>query len=136
MSMELQGFGDLKNDLTNMAAEMEFGSGVNRALQAGAKPIEEQMLRNASSNPKIITDALHSSIHTGSVKKRRMGGKGVTIGVHRKEKGAFYATPVEYGHGGPAPAPAHPFVRPAFDVKAPEAFEEMKRVLRDEISNK
>jgi len=132
--MELQGFGDLKNDLTNMAAEMEFGSGVNRALQAGAKPIEEQMLRNASSNPKIITDALHSSIHTGSVKKRRMGGKGVTIGVHRKEKGAFYATPVEYGHGGPAPAPAHPFVRPAFDTKAEEAYDAIKQVLRDELS--
>ena len=132
--MELQGFGDLKNDLTNMAAEMEFGSGVNRALQAGAKPIEEQMLRNASSNPKIITDALHSSIHTGSVKKRRMGGKGVTIGVHRKEKGAFYATPVEYGHGGPAPAPAHPFVRPAFDAKVEEAYGIMKDILRDELS--
>ena len=134
MSMELQGFGDLKNDLTNMAAEMEFGSGVNRALQAGAKPIEEQMLRNASSNPKIITDALHSSIHTGSVKKRRMGGKAITIGVHRKEKGAFYATPVEYGHGGPAPAPAHPFVRPAFDTKAEEAYDAIKQVLRDELS--
>lgn len=132
--MELQGFGDLKNDLTNMAAEMEFGSGVNRALQAGAKPIEEQMLRNASSNPKIITDALHSSIHTGSVKKRRMGGKGVTIGVHRKEKGAFYATPVEYGHGGPAPAPAHPFVRPAFDTRVEEAYDAIKQVLRDELS--
>ena len=134
MSMELQGFGDLKNDLTNMAAEMEFGSGVNRALQSGAKPIEEQMLRNASSNPKIITDALHSSIHTGSVKKRRMGGKGVTIGVHRKEKGAFYATPVEYGHGGPAPAPAHPFVRPAFDTRVEEAYDAIKQVLRDELS--
>ena len=134
MSMELQGFGDLKNDLTNMAAEMEFGSGVNRALQAGAKPIVEQMLRNASSNPKIITDALHSSIHTGSVKKRRMGGKGVTIGVHRKEKGAFYATPVEYGHGGPAPAPAHPFVRPAFDTRVEEAYDAIKQVLRDELS--
>jgi len=132
--MELQGFGDLQNDLTNMAAEMEFGSGVNRALQAGAKPIEEQMLRNASSNPKIITDALHSSIHTGSVKKRRMGGKAITIGVHRKEKGAFYATPVEYGHGGPAPAPAHPFVRPAFDTKAEEAYDAIKQVLRDELS--
>ena len=132
--MELQGFGDLKNDLTNMAAELEFGSGVNRALQAGAKPIEEQMLRNASSNPKIITDALHSSIHTGSVKKRRMGGKGVTIGVHRKEKGAFYATPVEYGHGGPAPAPAHPFVRPAFDTRVEEAYDAIKQVLRDELS--
>ena len=134
MSMELQGFGDLKNDLTNMAAEMEFGSGVNRALQAGAKPIEEQMLRNASSNPKIITDALHSSIHTGSVKKRRMGGKAITIGVHRKEKGAFYATPVEYGHGGPAPAPAHPFVRPAFDTRVEEAYDAIKQVLRDELS--
>ena len=134
MSMKLQGFGDLKNDLTNMAAEMEFGSGVNRALQAGAKPIEEQMLRNASSNPKIITDALHSSIHTGSVKKRRMGGKGVTIGVHRKEKGAYYATPVEYGHGGPAPAPAHPFVRPAFDTRVEEAYDAIKQVLRDELS--
>ena len=132
--MELQGFGDLQNDLTNMAAEMEFGSGVNRALQAGAKPIEEQMLRNASSNPKIITDALHSSIHTGSVKKRRMGGKGVTVGVHRKEKGAFYATPVEYGHGGPAPAPAHPFVRPAFDTRVEEAYDAIKQVLRDELS--
>ena len=134
MPLETQGFGDLQNDLTNMAAEMEFGPGVNRALQAGAKPIEEQMLRNASSNPKIITDALHSSIHTGSVKKRRMGGKGVTIGVHRKEKGAFYATPVEYGHGGPAPAPAHPFVRPAFDTKAEEAYDAIKQVLRDELS--
>jgi len=134
MPLETQGFGDLQNDLTNMAAEMEFGSGVNRALQAGAKPIEEQMLRNASSNPKIITDALHSSIHTGSVKKRRMGGKGVTIGVHRKEKGAFYATPVEYGHGGPAPAPAHPFVRPAFDTRVEEAYDAIKQVLRDELS--
>ena len=134
MSMDLQGFGDLQNDLTNMAAEMEFGPGVNRALQAGAKPIEEQMLRNASSNPKIITDALHSSIHTGSVKKRRMGGKAITIGVHRKEKGAFYATPVEYGHGGPAPAPAHPFVRPAFDTRVEEAYDAIKQVLRDELS--
>ncbi len=41
-----------------------------------------------------------------------------------------------YGHGGPAPAPAHPFVRPAFDTKADEAFSEIKRVLRDELKNR
>ena len=52
--------------------------------------------------------------------------------ILEKEQGAAYLL---YGHGGPAPAPAHPFVRPAFDVKASDAFEEMKRVLRDEISN-
>ena len=93
MPLETQGFGDLENDLTNMAAALEFGSGVDRALLAGAKPIEEQMLHNASTDPKIITGALHDSIHTGKVKKRRLGGKAVTIGVHHAEKGAYYANP-------------------------------------------
>ncbi len=133
MALTLQGFDDLTNDLQNMAAKIEFGSGVDRALKEGAKPIEEQMLHNASTDPKIITDTLHSSIHTGRVKKRREGGKAITIGVHHKETGAYYANPVEYGHGGPAPAPAHPFVRPAFDTKAQEAYSNIKSVLRDEI---
>ena len=136
MAIELRGFDDLKDDLINMAAALDQGPGVNRALQAGAVPIEEQMLHNASTDPKIISGDLHGSIHTGSIKKSRGGGKRITIGVHHKERGAYYANAVEHGHGGPAPAPAHPFVRPAFDVKASEAFEEMKRVLRDEISNK
>ena len=135
MTIELRGFNDLQDDLINMAAALDQGPGVTRALQAGAVPIEEQMLLNASTDPKIISGDLHSSIHTGSVKKRQGGGKRITIGVHHMEKGAFYANPVEFGHGGPAPAPAHPFVRPAFDVKAPVAFEEMKHVLRDEITN-
>ena len=136
MAIELQGFDDLKNDLTNMAYALDQGPGVNRALKAGAVPIEQQMLHNASTDPKIITDALHSSIHTGNVKKRRGSGKMITIGVHHSEEGAYYANPVEFGHGGPAPAPAHPFVRPAFDTRADEAYEEMKRVLRDELKNK
>ena len=133
MPMKLQGFDDLENDLTNMAAEIEFGPGVNRALKAGAIPIEEQMLHNASTDPKIITGDLHDSIKTGKVKKRREGGKAITIGVHYNEKGAFYSNPVEFGHGGPAPAPAHPFVRPAFDTRADGAYEIMKGVLREEI---
>lgn len=133
MPMELQGADDLRDDLTNMAANLEFGTGVNRALEAGAEPIEQQMLANASSDPKIITGALHDSIHTGKVKKRRMGGKAITIGVHHAEKGAYYASPVEHGHGGPAPAPAHPFVRPAFDTRADEAYSIMKKILHDEL---
>ena len=36
--------------------------------------------------------------YTGSVKKRRGGGKQITIGVHHKEHGAYYANPVEFGH--------------------------------------
>ena len=75
MPMELQGFDNLKDDLTNMASNLEFGAGVNRALQEGAKPIEEQMLHNAASDPQIITGALHDSIRTHSARKSRSGGK-------------------------------------------------------------
>ena len=133
MPLETQGFGDLENDLTNMAAALEFGSGVDRALQAGAKPIEEQMLHNASTDPKIITGVLNRSIQTGKVRKRRYSGRSITIGVHRKEEGAYYAPPVEYGHGGPAPAPAHPFIRPAYDTRSDEAYEIIRDGLRDAI---
>ena len=62
-------------------------------------------------------------------------GQTITIGVHHSEADAFYANPVEYGHGGPAPAPAHPFVRPAFDVRQDEAYSIIRDGLRDAIDN-
>ena len=64
MAIELRGFDDLQNDMVNMAYQLDQGPGVNRALKAGAVPIEQQMLHNASTDPKIITDTLHSSIHS------------------------------------------------------------------------
>lgn len=136
MAVELQGFDELITDLAGMAANLDNGPAVDRALQAGAAPVEQQMLSNASSDPKIITGALHDSIHTSKVKGRNGGGKHVTIGVHVKEKSAYYSNPVEFGHGGPGPAPPHPFVRPAFDAKAEEAYGEIRRVLEDEISRR
>ena len=134
MATGLRGFDDLQDDLLNMAAALENGTGVNRALKAGAVPIEQQMLHNASTDPKIITGELHGSIRTGNV-KGGMRGKRITVGVHHKDNAAYFSNPLEFGHGGPAPAPAHPFVRPAFDVKSDEAYEEIKRVLRDELNN-
>lgn len=132
---ELQGFDDLQNDLTNMGAALKQGAGINRVLEAGAVPIEEEMKRNAATDPKIISGDLHGAIHTGPVKRRRGGGKKITIGIHRKDwnNDEYYPAYVEYGHGGPAPAPAHPFARPAFDVKQDAAYEEMKRILREEL---
>ena len=134
MGFDVKGLGALANDLAALAGAVgEDGPVINKALEAGAAPIEQQMLANASSDPKIITGDLHDSIKTHGIKKRREGGRRITIGVKHSEKGAYYANPVEYGHGGPAPAPAHPFVRPAFDTRYPDACEEMKRVLRDAL---
>lgn len=135
MELELSGFDDLQNDMTNMANALEHKASANRALAAGAVPIEEQMKRNASSDPKIISNALHGAIGTGSVKRGRNGNKRITIGVHRKDwsQEEYYPAYVEFGHGGPAPAPAHPFARPAFDTRIEDAYQEMKRILLEEL---
>ena len=137
MPLDTQRFDRLASDIAGMASRMDAdGAGapaVRRILEAAAQPIHQQMKANASKDPKIITGVLNRSIRIGPVKKRRKSGKSITIGVHRKEEGAYYATPVEYGHGGPAPAPAHPFVRPAYDTRADEAYEIIRDGLRDAI---
>ena len=137
MPLDTQGFDGLASDIAGMASRMDAdGAGApvaRRILEEAAQPIHRQMKANASKDPKIITGVLNRSIRIGPVKKRRKSGKSITIGVHRKEEGAYYATPVEYGHGGPAPAPAHPFIRPAYDTRADEAYEIIRDGLRDAI---
>ena len=137
MPLESEGFDGLMTDIAGMARRMDTdGAGApvaKRILEAAAQPIHHQMKANASKDPKIITGVLNRSIRIGPVRKRRRSGKSITIGVHRKEEGAFYAPPVEYGHGGPAPAPAHPFIRPAYDTRADEAYEIIREGLRDAI---
>ena len=129
MPLDTQDFDGLASDIAGMASRMDAdGAGApvaRRILEAAAQPIHQQMKANASKDPKII--------RIGPVKKRRRSGKSITIGVHRKEEGAYYATPVEYGHGGPAPAPAHPFIRPAYDTRADEAYGIIRDGLRDAI---
>ena len=137
MSLDTDGFDNLMTDIAGMASRMDAdGAGApvaRRILEAAAQPIHQQMKANASRDPQIITGVLNRSIRIGPVKKRRQSGKSITIGVHRKEEGAYYATPVEYGHGGPAPAPAHPFIRPAYDTRADEAYGIIRDGLRDAI---
>ena len=137
MPLDTQGFDGLASDIAGMASRMDAdGAGApvaRRILEAAAQPIHQQLKANAAKDPKIITGVLNRSIRIGPVKKRRKSGKSITIGVHRKEEGAYYATPVEYGHGGPAPAPAHPFIRPAYDTRADEAYGIIRDGLRDAI---
>ncbi len=134
MSMKLDGVDQLMDDFAAMAARLdEDGPTCNGILEAAAVPIHQQMKTNASSNPKIITGAIYRSIKIGRAKKRKTG-RSITIGVHHSEEGAFYANPLEFGHGGPAPAPAHPFVRPAYDTKADESYDIIRAGLRDAVS--
>lgn len=136
MGMKLNGVNDLKSDLATMAGALgEDGTTTAKILMGAAQPILEQMIQNASTDPHPRSGHLRDSlkIRAGS---RKRGTARVTVGVHSGEAGARYANPVEHGHGGPHPAPPHPFVRPAFDAKAEEAYEELKKLLNDALDKR
>ena len=137
MPLHLQGSDELKNDLQKMATDLNQENVVGVALRSGARIIEDRMKQNASTDPKIRSGNLHSSIRVGNIRNGRKGnGKRITIGVHKRSSKAYYSNFVEFGHGGPAPAPAHPYVRPAFDMAHDEAYEVMKNVLKGTIKRR
>ena len=111
---------------------------VDGALKAGAKPIKEEMVRIA---PVGATGNLQRGIKIGGVRTSK-NGRTVTVGVHRRDidlsdkNGEYYPAFVEYGHGGPRPAPPHPFIRPAFDLKKDEAWSIVKQAVIDQMNQK
>lgn len=133
MKLTLGDFGELQSDLQKMAILLEAngeGKAVDNALVKAAVPIREDMLRRTTIDPKMITHNLHNSITTG--KPGSAGGvRRIKTGVFKDKmvSAAPHAHLVEFGHGGPAPAPPHPYVRPAFDAQADNAF----RIIREEL---
>lgn len=129
MPLVTTGFDGLEHDLEKLLDGLSPAA-IKRALQAGAKPIMEKIVANT---PKGPTGRLQAAIKTGTIKQT--GGKYfIKLGV-LDGKSAPHAHLVEYGHGGPHPAPAHPFMRPAFDAAADEAYSRLRGTLRDEQSN-
>ena len=138
MSLEFKGDDELRNDISRMADLLRSDGGdsatTNRILEAAAQPVLEQMIQNASTDPKPRSGTLRSALRIKKASRRR--GARVTVGVHAAEGGAPYANPVEFGHGGPHPAPPHPFVRPAFDARVDEAYEKLKEQLRTALDHR
>ena len=137
MSMEFKGGAELRGDISQMADALRTDGGnatANRILETAAQPVLEQMISNASSDPHPRSGKLRGALRIKKASRR--SGARVTIGVHASEGGAPYANPVEHGHGGPHPAPPHPFVRPAFDVRADEAYELLKEHLRNALDKR
>lgn len=114
-------FASLQQDFERMAQVAEPAQ-IQNTLEEAAQPILDQMRQNASSNPSPRSGKLRGALNTGNAGKG--GSASITIGVHRKDWSGdeYYPAYVEFGHGGPRPAPAHPFVRPAIDARADEAL--------------
>ena len=119
MGLDLKGANELAASLESLAQSLSDDA--RRAItMKAAEPIRQEM---AAAAPGSIG---------GAIKAKAKNGK-VTIGVHRSDwKDKEYFPPyVEFGHGGPAPAPPHPFIRPAFDANMETAY----RTLREELLN-
>lgn len=137
MSLEFKGGAELRGDIARMAnvlrTDGDGGATANRILEAAAQPVLEQMIQNASTDPKPRSGNLRSALRIKKASRRR--GARVTVGIHHAD-GAAYGVPVEFGHGGPHPAPPHPFIRPAFDARSDEAYELLKQQLRDALDKR
>ena len=137
----VQGIDELKADINRMAKALDFdregGRTATKALNAAADPVLEQMRRNASVDPKMISGDLHDAINKSNVRQSASKGKHITIGVHRKDwnHDEYYPAYVEYCHGGPGPAPAHPYIRPAYDTREEEAYTIIRDELRQALGN-
>jgi len=125
MPLDVSGFFELSEDLLDMAEDLD-GQAVDDALEAGAEPIRETMVQFAPDGP---THRLKPAIATGGIKV--VGGrKRITIGVHKSAK-VPHADWVEHGHGGPHPAPPHPYANPAFDATKDPAYYIIRQKLAD-----
>ena len=139
MALSFEGIGTLIADINAMAQKIDAnGAGAGTAktiLESAAQPIYAQMKANASTEIHARSGDLQRALKIGRVKNSRKRGKRITIGVHRKDwhHEDYYPAYVEYGHGGPAPAPQHPYIRPAYDTKSDEAYEIIRSGLRDAI---
>ena len=139
MPLDTDGFDGLMTDIAGMArcmdADGEGAGTAKRILEAAAVPIHQQMKANATRDPRRRSGDLHAALNIGKVKRSKKRGTRITIGVHCKDwnQEDYYPSFVEFGHAGPAPAPAHPYIRPSYDARADESYEIIREGLRDAI---
>lgn len=128
MGVEMTGFEELIGEIVRMGDQfVDAGvEGLNKIVKAGAEPILQQAITNAPVKSGTLKKSLKIVMRKkGTRSKARIGAQ--------KGSDGFYATFVEYGHGGPRPAGPHPFLAPAYDAKQEEAFKIIKQELADKL---
>ena len=108
VTVKMEGLDELTKALEKLAKGLHPDD-VEPILNQGAKIIAEAMRGKVP----VKTGALKKSIKTKKLK--RLGAQPAPSIAAIDRKKAPHAHLVEFGHGGPQPAPPHPFFRPAVD---------------------
>jgi len=130
MSIELHGDKALMRAM-NLLPDKVYNKVVKQAVNQAATPIRKQAQKNA---PVGKTGNLKRNIIKKSkLYKNQAVVLSVVGGQYKKdpseEGSANHAHLVEFGHGGPKPAPPHPFMRPAFDATKGKAEAKLRRAI-------
>lgn len=111
----------VRSAISELEALGDFEAKAKRALEAGA----QAFLPIAVAATPQRTGRMVGYMQ---VKKR---GRGAGASVEVGPIGSSVAHLVEGGHGGPRPAPAHPFLQPAFE----QAEDMITQVILDELTS-
>ncbi len=87
-----------------------LNKGQTKILLKAARKVQKRIKEKAPLGP---TGKLKKSTYAKALPPTMTGSAVAFAGV--RAKAAPHAHLVEYGHGGPHPAPPHPFIRPAWD---------------------
>lgn len=142
--VHMLGFDDLLTDVNNMAQRLDDVKTLQEIAKKGAEPILDELINTTPVG--IETGSKHpgkmlKAVATTDIKPVRGHGR-VFMGPTRKalgvgnEKNDYYPIFVEFGHGGPRPARAHPWMRPAFDTRADEAYQIVREELGKELDSR
>lgn len=130
LKFDLSPFDRLDDDFAKAAGKLETLVGSeNTKTQAKAalKPLED----DAKSRVHSITGHLKSSIET-RVTTHADAPTEIEVGIsYARHPEAHHAHLVEDGHGGPHPAPPHPFWEPAVQLHGQQAVDALEDLMED-----
>ncbi|WP_298494510.1 HK97-gp10 family putative phage morphogenesis protein [uncultured Maritimibacter sp.] len=144
MDFKFEGGRELEKLLMALPHTLARGS-ARRVLRKAAEPIRAEAARLAADDPATAAHDLHNSIGITSRANTRAGRRdagnevsmhvGVLTSIHqdRKPERKPYAAAM-VNEFGSHKMPAHPFMRPAWDAKSPEAWDIMVTELRRDVA--
>lgn len=121
-NIEIDGIANILSKIEQLGLSIDEKQ--DEALREAAKLVRESARQNIQINKSVRTGTLLKSIKLSPIKKRKVY-KYKYIRILTKDPVAHL---VELGHGGPMPAPAYPFLGPA--------FENNKTMVKDIIKSK
>lgn len=124
-SPTLRGLPKLATSLSTLLRTIEAGEGVGDEMKEvfmeGARKLRDEAKRMAPVRTGLLRDSIFAT--KGVARK-----PSALVGVNFNR--AHHAHLVEFGHGGPHPAPPHPYMRPALMSQRPV----IQKIITDGLS--